>query len=221
MLTAVAVLLGLSTCVVIGQWYLTRVDALGRQRTFPVLWVVLLVLLSGLAATPGVLRARLENRLSGVATKLAGRQVRVRCQALGGAFVDVGSELGYVQFRADGEPVKWTLIKRDQCNDLTGYLHSGRHQPSFKRMLAVHVLTHESMHLASIRNEADAECAAVQRDAQTARLLGASPADARALAAAYYEQVYPRMADDYRSAECRPGGVLDEGGEDAPWVAAA
>jgi hypothetical protein len=219
-LTALAGLLVLSTCVVIVHWYLTRVDALGRHTSFPALWIGLLVVLSILAATPGVLRARLEDRLSGVATMLAGRHVRVRCQALGGAFVDVGSELGYVKYQPDGTPVTWTLIKRDQCNDLDGYLHSSKQQPSFRRMVAVHVLTHESMHLASILNEADAECAAVQRDAQTARLLGASANDAAALAAAYYRTVYPRMPDDYRSAGCREGGVLDEDGEDAPWLLA-
>ncbi|MEP7053630.1 MAG: hypothetical protein ABI912_00090 [Actinomycetota bacterium] len=220
MLTAVAGLFALITCVVIGHWYLTRVDELGRQVAFPKLWVALLVVLSLFAATPGVLRARLENRLSGVASTLSGRRVRVRCQAFGAAFVDAGGELGYVKWKQDGTPVSWTLIKRNQCNDLSGYLDSGKHDTNFKRMLAVHILTHESMHLASITNEAAAECAAVQRDARTARLLGASAVDARALAAQYYATVYPRMPDAYRSADCKAGGVLDEGLEDAPWLAA-
>ena len=64
-----------------------------------------------------------------------------------------------------------------------------------------------------------AACAAVQRDAHTARLLGARPADAAALAGAYWRNVYPLMPDGYRSGDCRPGGPLDEGLADAPWLA--
>jgi hypothetical protein len=86
--------------------------------------------------------------------------------------------------------------------------------------VAVHVLTHEAMHLAGLVGEAAAECAAVQRDAHTARLLGAAPADAAALAAAYWHGVYPQMPDSYRSGDCRPGGAMDERRPDAPWLAA-
>jgi hypothetical protein len=75
--------------------------------------VVLLVVLAVGAATPGVLRARQERRLAGVASELAGRPVAVRCQAFGGAFVDASVELGYVRWRADGSPEDWTLLKRD------------------------------------------------------------------------------------------------------------
>jgi hypothetical protein len=57
----------------------------------------------------------------------------------------------------------------------------------------------------------------VQRDARTAQLLGASPTDARALAVAYWRTVYAGMPDGYRSADCAPGGPLDEHLPDAPW----
>jgi hypothetical protein len=67
-------------------------------------------------------------------------------------------------------------------------------------------------------DKSDAECAAVQRDARAARLLGASPDDARALAVAYWRTVYPAMPDGYRSTACRPGGTLDEHLPDAPWA---
>jgi hypothetical protein len=103
--------------------------------------------------------------------------VAVRCQSFGGAFVDAGPELGYVRGRADGKPEPWTLINRDQ-------------------VVAVHVLTHEAMHLSGQLNEAAAE-----------------------LAAAYWRDIYPLMPDGYRSADCRPGGPLDEGLADDPWLA--
>ena len=75
------------------------------------------------------------------------------------------------------------------------------------------------MHLSGRLGEAAAECAAVQRDAQTARLLGAGDAAAAALAAAYWRNVYPLMPDGYRSPDCRAGGPMDERLADAPWLA--
>ena len=48
-------------------------------------------------------------------------------------------------------------------------------------------------------------------------LLGASPADARALAVRYWRSVYPYMPDGYRSGECRAGGAMDEHLADSPW----
>lgn len=59
----------------------------------------------------------------------------------------------------------------------------------------------------------------MQRDAQTARLLGASEPAAKALAWLYWRTVYPQMPDDYRDAGCAPGGTLDEKLPTSPWVA--
>jgi hypothetical protein len=156
-----------------------------------------------------VLRVHQERRLGGAASALAGARVAVRCQSFGGAFVDARPELGYVRWRADGKPEPWTLIKRDQCRHLAA--RSDKRRPSRDQVVAVHVLTHEAMHLSGRLNEAAAECAAVQRDARIARLLGA-PAE---LAAAYWRNLYPLMPDGYRSADCRLGGPLDEGLADA------
>jgi hypothetical protein len=72
---------------------------------------------------------------------------------MGGAFVDVGDELGYVKYREDGSRVNWTLIKRNQWGDLARYLGSSKRSPSRQRVIAVYILTHEAMHLAAISNE--------------------------------------------------------------------
>jgi hypothetical protein len=208
-----------AAAAVVARWYRRRLDALGRRRAFPLVSVLLLAALAVGAAAPGVLRLREERRLAAVASALAGTRVAVRCQSLGGAFVDAGVELGYVRWRADGTPEPVTLIKRDQCRDLAAYLRSGKRRPSGAQVVAVHVLTHESMHLAGITDEALAECAAVQRDARTARLLGAPAGAARALAVEYWHAVYPTMPDGYRSPECRQGGRLDERLPGAPWAA--
>ena len=219
MLSVVAVALGAGAVGVGVAWARRRVDGLGRPRPFPWVSVALLLVLAVSSATPEVLRARQERRLGGAVSVLVGARVGVRCQRLGGAFVDAGPELGYVRWRADGTPEPWTLIKRDQCRHLAAYLRSDKRRPGRDQVVAVHVLTHEAMHLAGLVAEAAAECAAVQRDAQTARLLGAAPADAAALAAAYWREVYPQLPEGYRSSDCRPGGPMDERRPDAPWLA--
>jgi hypothetical protein len=218
-LTWLAVALVSGAAVVAIGWGLRRTDELGRPRRFPWVTVALLLAMGAGVAVPGVLRASQERRLGGAASVLAGARVAVRCQSFGGAFIDAGPELGYVRWRADGSPEPWTLIKRDQCRHLAAYARSDQRRPTRDQVVAVHVLTHEAMHLSGRLAEAAAECAAVQRDAQTARLLGARPADAAALAAAYWENIYPLMPDRYRSGECRQGGAMDERLADAPWLA--
>ena len=219
MLTWLAAGLVVGAVAVGAHWYPRRLDELGRPRRFPWVSVGLLLVLAVAAVTPAVLRARQERRLGGAASVLAGARVGVRCQTLGGAFVDAGPELGYVRWREDGTPEAWTLIKRDQCRHLAAYARSDKRRPSRDQVVAVHVLTHESMHLSGRLDEAAAECAAMQRDAQTARLLGAPADRAAALAVSYWRNLYPLMPDGYRSPECRAGGAMDEGLPDAPWLA--
>jgi hypothetical protein len=218
-LTWLAVALVTGAAVVATGWAVRRTDELGRPRRFPWVSVALLLALGAGAAVPGVLRASQERRLGTAASVLAGARVAVRCQSFGGAFVDAGPELGYVRWRTDGSPEPWTLIKRDQCRHLAAYARSDKRRPTRDQVVAVHVLTHEAMHLSGRLAEAVAECAAVQRDAQTARLLGARPTDAAELAAAYWRNIYPLMPHVYRSSECRSGGAMDERLPDAPWLA--
>ena len=102
MLTWFAVALAGGAVAVAVGWGLRRSDGLGRPRPFPWVSVALLVLLAVAGAVPGVLRAHQERRLGRAASVLAGARVAVRCQSLGGAFVDAGPELGYVPPRAVG-----------------------------------------------------------------------------------------------------------------------
>ena len=67
----------------------------------------------------------------------------------------------------------------------------------------MHLLTHETMHMTGLTSEAETECLATQRDADMARALGASPADAHSLATAYWIGVYQHMPETYRSADCQ------------------
>jgi hypothetical protein len=218
MLTWIAAGLLLTAAVGTTRWWLRRVDSLGRAKPFPVFSVAILLVVGAGLLVPGVRHHQLEDRLAGVAGILVGHPVVVNCQTAGKEFVDVGSELGYVRYGRDGVPERATLIKHAQCTDLSRYLRSHGDHADDGQVVAVHVLTHEAMHMAGITDEARAECLAVQRDAKTARLLGASPKAAANLARRYWREFYPRMSDDYRSAECRPGGALDQGSPDAPWL---
>jgi hypothetical protein len=209
----------LAACAVVaaGRWWLHRYDALGRSRRFPHFTVALLGLLAAASAMPTYLRHHEEDRLSAVASTLVGVGVRVHCQTLGGEFTDATGDLGHVRFSADGVPEHQTLIKRGPCTDLRHYLASDKSHPSAGEVVAVHVLTHESMHMRGQRSESMAECEAVQRDAETAQLLGATPAQAMLLARTYWIADYPLMPDAYRTSDCAPGGGLDEHLPNPPW----
>lgn len=214
----IAIAAAAGAVAVAGRWWSRRVDGLGRPRPKP--WLGAGVLLAA-AAVAGVVAVRhhlLERRLGRAASALAGRGVGIRCQGWAASFVDPEVEPGYVRFGADGRPARSATVKADQCRHLAAYLRSSKRSPSAAEVVAVHLLTHEAMHLSGILSESQAECAAVQRDARTARLLGAPPAAAAALARAYFEQDFPRMPDEYRSPDCRPGGALDEGLADGWWA---
>lgn len=206
-----------SAGVLVGRWLRRRRDALGRAKPFPAVSVLVLVALGVGALVPVIRHHRLETRLESAASALVGAPVTVHCQTAGKQLVDVGQELGYVRYGPDGVPDRATLIKRDQCSDLRDFLGSDKDSPSPDQVVAVHVLSHEARHMAGITDEAVAECGAMQRDARTAQQLGADPVQAQRLARQYWLTVYPRMADDYRSSQCGPGGSLDERLPAAPW----
>lgn len=189
---------------VVFRWYQRRTDSLGRRRDFPWLSTVVLVV-AGLALfSPLVLRVWLQGRLNSAASEVVGFDVEVECQSFGSAFVDAGAEFGYVFFGPDGVPERKTLIKREQCGDLSAYLRSDNESPTTAQIIAVHTLTHEAIHMSGVTNEAETECIAVQSDAEMARALGASPEAAAQLAVTYWTEHYPRMTTEYKSPDC-PG----------------
>jgi hypothetical protein len=77
------------------------------------------------------------------------------------------------------------------------------------KLSALHVLSHESMHLAGFYREANAECLGVQIDAFVAMQLGADERFARSLAREYWTDYYAPRRDQYWTADCREGGSLD------------
>ena len=202
--------------VVSVRWMLTRVDALGRVAPFPKISVSLCVAVAIGCAVPLMLHAWLEHRLTEAASSVAGERVDVHCQTAGETWTDAGTELGFVRWGPGGVPERRTVIKYDPCADLRSWMSSDKRHPREDQVVAVHVLTHETMHMVGITDEAHAECAAMQRDAEMAEALGATPAQAHALARRYWVEVYPRMPDGYTGG-CGPGAQWDEHLADAPW----
>jgi hypothetical protein len=202
--------------IIVVRWMNRRVDVLGRIAPFPRISVGLSLALALCCGIPMLVEAWVEHELEGAASQIAGGPVQVHCQTLGQAFVDVGPELGFVRWGPDGIPERSTLIKFSTCGNLRAWLGSTKANPSLDQVVAVHVVTHETMHMVGITNEAHAECAAMQRDAAMAAALGASPRQAEALALRYWTEVYPRMPDGYVGG-CGPGAQYDEGLPDPPW----
>jgi hypothetical protein len=199
------------------RWSQFRYDAIGRSRPFPAISVTLCLVTAVGTAIPVGLHVRTEHRLNSAASVVAGVEVSVHCQGAGEAAVDIGPELGYVRFGADGVPERHALMKWKPCRDLASWLGSDRRRPSRGQLIAVHVLTHEAMHMAGTTDEAITECKAMQRDAVMARELGADAEAAQALAVRYWREIYPAMPDAYRTSNCAPGGPLDEHLPTPPW----
>jgi len=212
----IAVAFALAALALFIRWLQQR--GVREHAPFPAISISSCMVLAVVATFPVVDRVTLEGRLSHASSTLLGTQVEVDCQTLTGSALDMGNELGYVKWGPDGVPERRTLIKHQQCNDLHSYLNSSKQRPTAAQILAVHVLTHESMHMSGIKVEYVAECAAMQHDAAMAQDMGAKPAAAHALAVAYWLTVYPNMPDGYRSSDCRPGGSLDLHLPDAPWA---
>jgi hypothetical protein len=167
--------------------------------------------------TPHRAPTELERRLGEVAALVARRPVQVRCEDFSdGTPLEPG---GVVQFNGT-QPAQFARIRPDVCTALLRFIRSprGAYACVARRSCdesvalsarALTVLTHESVHLRGVRNEAVTQCYAMQAVARVARALGASAEDGRALAALEYVADYPHMPPAYRSSECHPGGSLD------------
>ena len=149
-----------------------------------------------------------ELRLGDLVSQVAHRDVAVRCQGVFGHLIDIGQELGTVQFNAEGDPADRTDIKRDACTWLKEY-ERGDKKVTLNSALGVHVLAHEAIHLRGWTDEAVAECYGLQHTAQIARGLGARARQAQGLADLYWRVVYPDMPDEYRTPDCANGARLD------------
>ena len=153
-------------------------------------------------------RSALEAPAEHAASAWSGARSPWTARAAGQEFVDAGAELGYVRYGPDGVPERSDAHQaRTRARTWRATCGSDR-TPDRDQVVAVHVLSHEARHMAGLTDEARAECVAVQRDARTARLLGAIAGSRRAaLARRYWRRSTRRMPDEYRTPDCAPGGA--------------
>jgi hypothetical protein len=147
----------------------------------------------------------LETRLGLVAESIAGRSVGVRCEDL--SDVHDGDEPGGVVRYSGDDPANYARIRLDICAQLRQVMRD-RGAAGAAEARAVEVLAHESFHLRGVKDEAAAECYAIQFIPLVARGLRATNANAR-LFRDLALRAYPYHPSAYVSSECRPGGALD------------
>lgn len=170
-----------------------------------------------------------EAELARIASVIAGRGVEIECPGTFATLTDVTSGDGSVEFLADGRPADEAKLSSGTCARLRSFL-SGNvggldclalqahcSEEAERAAVAVNVLSHEAWHLRGVRDEAEAQCFALQTNADTARQLGASPDEERAIAAWVYRHVQPALPAEYRTADCRDGGPLDLRPEQTAW----
>ena len=156
-----------------------------------------------------------EAKLVAAVEKLTHRYgVAVTCQSRLGSFFHY-NKLGYVR-RGDYE----INLRPDMCSHLRSYIgdpNDANKQAlrDYDRVMALHVLTHEAMHINQEYDEVKADCQAYQRNHKMAEHLGVT-----ARVAAQSAIVIHRFRSDrhpYYSNQCEPGRALDEKLAGAVW----
>ncbi|AEE46892.1 hypothetical protein [Cellulomonas fimi] len=169
------------------------------------LGVVALVWWTALAGVAGFheLRHHRTQAVATTATRLASGvpDARVACLRTSADLLDLSGYLGFVRY----DDPSTSHLRSQTCRDLAAWLASAKHAPSLDQVVAVHVVSHEAQHVAGERDEGVAECRALRDDAAVAEAMGATPAQAAALADRYRTEVYPHQREGYVQ-DC--GGIV-------------
>ena len=162
-----------------------------------------------------------EERLAKIASVIAGRDVGIACPGTLATLTEVSPHDGSVVFTSDGRPTDEAKLSSRTCSRLRALLSgevagldcltSGTTcaQAVEDVAVAVNVLSHEAWHLAGERDESVAQCYALQSNEDTAIRLGATPAEARAIADFVVRRVQPALPPEYKTHACHDGGPLD------------
>jgi hypothetical protein len=158
---------------------------------------------NGLAAGT---RIEAERRFSDEASRIAGKQVTIRCD-------EAGEYVGAVQ-HADGVALvggSLAYLTPERCLDLYRLAFEGEVRSS-RTARALAVLAHEAWHLRGVRDEGATECYALQAGVELGRRLGLSSGTAGRMMRQQLvdNALRSRASPAYRlPADCRDGGRLD------------
>jgi hypothetical protein len=171
--------------------------------------------------------SRIEPRFGGVASWLAGKRVEVRCWSRPDWIRLLREEKAFTRHGIDDDTLGFAGIDGNRVNfapdicDGLAALTYGSARPAsattrFRLAAAVVTLAHEPQHSGGVAVEAEAECYAIQRAAETAGRLGVASDYARELAELYWAH-YDLELPLYRSGECRDGGTYDLRRDTSTW----
>jgi hypothetical protein len=164
-----------------------------------------------------------EARLGGVASAIAQRSVAVDCPGFWHRLVEVSGEDGRVHFDVAGRPSDNAELSSRTCDRLENFARATP-KPSLDCLLpddracareivetarALATLAHEAYHLAGVRDEAAAECYAIQTVDFVTEKLGATAVQGAILARWAARTSARTHPPEYHSPECRRGGALD------------
>jgi hypothetical protein len=175
---------------------------------------------------------RTESRLRPVASAIAGRDLEVDCQSLWGSLLDAQSRHGEVWFGPDGVPEARIFLTHSTCDRLQEFAGKRHHAEldclaeidwnasmplrlesecygrSSETVYALLIVAHEAYHTAGVRDEAVANCFAIQAMGWAASALGASLEEAERVALAM-AALEPQQRGPYGTGNCRRGSALD------------
>lgn len=123
----------------------------------------------------------------------------LQCQRFSEAFFDIHTtRLGSV---SSAHPNR-AVVNYEECLEISDWMGGNKSSATPKQLQALHVLTHEAVHVAKEYNEAVTECTAINRDHIMAKAMGASKKFAAELPQRYYKEFFPRMPSEYTLAGC-------------------
>jgi len=164
-------------------------------------------------------RIHIEQRASAAASMVAGRSVKVHCPGqLKRRFIKEIHD-GEVMF-SGGRPADETNVTARVCDGIGRLLDKGAaldlsclqldtcSKDDTAVAYGVAVLTHESVHMRGVMDEAATECQAVSRSASVAHALGASPQAAAFIADWQFSVADDQLPEQYQTtADCRRPGA--------------
>ena len=156
-----------------------------------VLWVVL-----GVPAVVTEVRHQQTQAAATSAVRLVTGDSKTRavCERWSASLVNTRVAVGgWVWWGSD---VAW--LSHSTCAELGAWLRSDRQHPTTGQVFAVHVVTHEAVHITGVTSEATTECIAMEWDSRVAQHLGASPQVAEQMATTYRAELYPHIRAEYR-----------------------
>ena len=178
------------------------------SRFDPYFFIMLAI--SGALAFLPIKHLLFERKLGNAAAELIGAEhVSVNCQSTFESLYSLG-RAGFVRLS--------TMVihmETRTCEDLKDYLKNPA-KADARELFALHVLSHEAMHVKGELNEIKTDCMAFQRNHTLAKILGVPEGIANLNAISIHR--YRSSRHPYYSRECEPGGPYDENLPGAVWT---